>query len=570
MPNIEEFNAGSGQLDPSNRGTEAAVQEGRRVGSFYHQIGEGIGGAISEVGGQYEKHQTQQEMLRLYSSGTDLENNIRQAWQAYASKPENANRPDLASSFMDEQVTPIVNSWQSFAKTDSGQRFAAEYGARIRQNMFEHTAAEQSSIDAEAAIQHGKDAMNSLSAGIANDPGGNHDAAIGTMKDVATALASSIPDPVTRAKVEGELTAQAQAQGAVAHYLGLINSGQPGIDQARKDMDAGRYGAYLSPEQTEALRSRADSAERQIVEKASAAQVAFRKQQEDDGHAVYAQLVSGMVDPKTGAPIPPTPETLQAYREFADKYGRYLPAEVASLGSSMHTSLEASINRTYTQSDPGTFASLSARVGSTSAPLTHAEVDAAHAQGRLSERDWHDLHESVERSVNDPSEKLLSQAKTQFFASVKAQFGQLDMFGNLKGQDAARFYEYQMYVEGAIAAAKRGHDGKTASPQAIIDTMLNPNSANYLLGPHQMPYFMKYTKGGLSQAAGAAALRATKAGTPAASAAAAPDDNTAGDQGAVRVNVAPQVSTAAQAAAIQTAPRQANETPEQYLSRIGR
>lgn len=568
MPNIEEFNAGSGELVPSDRGTQAAAMAGRRIGTFYHQMGEDLGGGIAQMGQQLERHQTQQEMLHLYSSGVDLENTLQDSWKAYANDPANKGKPDLARTFMSETAGPLIENWQGHATTDGGQRFAAEYGARVRQNLFEHTAAEQGVIDSVTAHTNVTNAIDGLSTSIMNDPSGNHDAQIGTMKDVVTAFTSNIQDPAQRETATAELTAQAEKQGATTHYLSLIQSGQAGIDQARKDLAADKYGDYLGGETMEALGRRADEQERTNASRALAADAQARKQQEDAGHQEYFSILASMTDKNTGAPLPPTPEIMDRIGKFGQNYSRVLPAEAAGLLASGRTSLDAYINHTYVQSDSRTFADLNSRVG---VSLTHAEVDQAHARGLLSEKDWRDLHEEVERVANDPEMKALTQAKAELFTAAKPTFGGVDLTGGFqKADDALRFYYFQEAVNNNIQAALK--QGKT--PADIRAQLFDHASPTFQFGAAQRNYYTHMSKDGLSQAA-QAAMQADHAARAAAAAQLGTRMTTGvNSEGSptATVPVAGAVVTAhmaQDAAAAGAQPRKAGESPTAYLARTG-
>lgn len=571
MPNIEEFNAGSGEIAPSDRGTQAAAMEGRRVGAFYHQMGQDIGGTTASLGDQFVRHQTQQEMLHLYSSGVDLENNLRDSWNAYANAPENKGKPDLSRSFMSDVATPLIENWQGHAQTEGGQKFAGEYGAKVRQNLFEHTASEQGAIDATTAHQNVVSAIDGLSASIVNDPGGNHDAQIGTMKDVVSAFTSNIQDPEARAHVSAELTAQAEKQGATSHYLSLIQSGQAGIDQARKDLAAGKYGGYLGGETMEAIGRKADEQERTNASRALAADAAQRKQQEDAGHQEYFAILASMTDAKTGAPLPPTPEVMDRIAKFGQQYSKYLPAEASGLLNSGRTSLDAYINHTFVQSDSRTLDALNARVGT---DLTHAEVDQAHARHLLSEKDWRDLHEEVERTANDPDMKAMYQARTELFAAAKPTFGGVDLTGGFqKADDALRFLYFQQAVNANIATSLRSG----LKPADITTRMLDHNGPNYQFGPRERSYYTHLDKNGLTAAAAAAMkadqeTRRQQAADLSTRMTSTTGSDSSGNPTATVHGIGGAVQTAhmaQDAAAAGAAPRQANESPAAYLARTG-
>lgn len=546
MPNITEYTNPIDGLQPSDRGTDAAAQAGRRVGSFYHQIGESVGSTISDVGDAYVKHQEQVETLELMKTGTDKRLALRQQYDDYMRDPKNANDPAASKRFMDEVVTPGWEDWAANAKTDAGKRIAAEWASEGRQTMFEHTSAIQSSVDSEHAIQNGKDTIHGMASEIANDPGGNHDKQIGAMVDAAQAMAGNIANPAERERVSGELTALARNEGATSHYLGLINSGQAGIDQARKDLATGVYEQYLTTAEREHLGNVADEQERTNASKLKAADLAATQAAEREGRGVYANIIAGMQNPD-GTPRPASPDDVQAAKDFARKYGQYLPAEAKSLVDSIQTTIRDGIEKKYVQDDPATMANANTMVAA--GTMTHAYADKLHAQGLLSEKSWHDLHESIERNANDPTQKYLTQQTEQLFQKTKSQFGATNMVGNFqKGEVADKYYQWQAFVQNTIATARQNK----MSPEQIRTTYLDPASKDFVGAAHWINYYTHVDPQGVNSYVAHAAVQARRGS---GSGAVAPGEANAVAHG--------------RAAAAAAGPAQAGESPEAYLARIG-
>ncbi len=180
MPNITEFDAGSLRLQPSQSGVEADVRAAYRGGSLfsraameteraYDAAGRAIGTGVAAAGEaaiQYEDH-------REISAGTvqaaQLLFDKDQEWNDLV-KTADPNDPRVAAKFRDQSLEPALEDFQSQFHTQHSQQWALEYTNKIRQHMFEKTAADQSTLAGIAAHDNAIQAGNTFAAAAYKDP----------------------------------------------------------------------------------------------------------------------------------------------------------------------------------------------------------------------------------------------------------------------------------------------------------------------------------------------------------------------------------------------------------------
>lgn len=556
MPNIPEFEAKAADsgLRPAEGGAEAFAGEGRHIEATYARLGEQLGGGVAALGDQWEKHVTVQANLTTMKQQTEKLVARQQEWSAAVAA--DANAPTHNANLLQDHMAKWAQEDADYAgsmPTQEAKDFASEASVRQQQHFAETGMADMGTLAGHQAVldyhQHGVYAQS----GAYNDPtAGNHlrgetDINLQTAIAALGASGQATPEAINQLRTENQAQKTAitlaQARGTVDHAADVPGQGPgSGIDAATKSfLESPEAKLYLNEQQANEVRGYAQEQIRSKEAQAKAADVTQRRQIEDAGHAAYAQLLMAMRDPKTGAPIPPSPEMMAAVNDFSKKYGAVLPAEVKALTDSVGTSLDHAINHTDVASDPNIYSQLTSKVGN---GLTHQDVDVAHARGYLSEKDFHDLHESVERTANDPGRKALAQQTTELFNNVKQQIGQLDNLGMLKGPDADKFYRFQSDVQGAIQSEL----ARGVKPEDIRKDLFDPHSPHYVWGPGQIRYYTTLDKAGLSQAAVDDQKRAAAAAQQAAHPPAAAAPQTTSDGASPRIDISGAVAAAHAAA----------------------
>lgn len=493
MPTIRQYDNPADAIRPNDMGIEAAVQEGRRVGSFFHQAGEakvegarvnaqadeGLMANVKSAADLYEQHQTQQELLHGMATEATMLDGLTQQWTQTASQSD-PNDPNTAKNFREQVIAPALQQFQSSFQTKQGKLWAAERAASMQQHFFEKTAADQATLAGQAAVQNLETQQNRLTSFVSNSPE-SFDIAAGTADAGLEAYIKTNPN-LTPEQVAALRNHNQQFKSHLAETsIQSLAIGNP--DAARQVLASGKFADYLDGQQLEASNRYIDSAERMNIEKQKAADAAQRKQMEDEGHAAFSQIWASMQ--QSDGSLRAGPGTITAYQAMAAKYGAVIPGEVASMGNAIEEMNRRTIGREDVHSDPTTYRNLTASLLTNKAGATKDElkvqVDTAYARGRLSNTDYQRLHEMAEdagdKAQGAEGKADFNKQMNDFFASIKPNIGGTDAFGNFVKPDAAqRFYQFQADTMNAVKAARAA--GKT--DDQISATLLNPRDPAYL------------------------------------------------------------------------------------------
>lgn len=232
MPNIREFNTPALGLTPSSVGTEAAAGAARRIGGLYNQVGESlqttgqrIGGAVRDAGDVAVKYAEHREISLGSKNLAELQANQVSAWNS-ASKNADPNDPTVAAKFNAETLEPALEQFSGSFMTEGGQRFAQESANRFRQHMFEKTAADMSSMAADAVHMNVIKTMNASGNMVYNDPS-SLDFARDNLRASVSSMADSSPNltPAQAAKVKNDLAMEGETHMVRAAIMGTIAKG---------------------------------------------------------------------------------------------------------------------------------------------------------------------------------------------------------------------------------------------------------------------------------------------------------------------------------------------------------
>lgn len=176
MPNIREYTAQVDGVQPSNLGTEALAQAGRRIGAFFNQaagvqesVGNKLGGALRDAGDVGVKYLEHSEVQRGAAGAAALFAQATAEWEQTA-KTSDPNDPQARQRFLEGTLEPALQKFQEAFQTEGGQQWASTHMAQFRQHFFQKTAADQSTLAGQAAIVNTQKTINALSVAARADP----------------------------------------------------------------------------------------------------------------------------------------------------------------------------------------------------------------------------------------------------------------------------------------------------------------------------------------------------------------------------------------------------------------
>src|SRR5262252_1873306 len=114
MPELKEY-VNTQNIQPTDRGTEARVMEGRRIGQFFNQRVESlrdfgnrtaqeIGGAIRDAGDAAAQYVAHREISQGIATYAQMQDDLTNKWNDIAKKAD-PNDPSVRQEFIEKTLT---------------------------------------------------------------------------------------------------------------------------------------------------------------------------------------------------------------------------------------------------------------------------------------------------------------------------------------------------------------------------------------------------------------------------------------------------------------------------------
>lgn len=204
MAIIRQYESNAEAPRPSDRGVEAATQAGRRIGAFYHQEGQDIGGGIQSLGQDVDRITTHEQISHggVAFAGTfyDLAQKSRDLLTS-----SDPNDPTVVPKFMAETVEPALAKLQDGFLTDGGSKWAQGQAEQVRNHFYTTMSADQVTMRGNAAVANKEAEANTYAVNASKDP-----------QSVYTAI------PMIKASVDGFAQHSGLAPDEAARMTGPI------------------------------------------------------------------------------------------------------------------------------------------------------------------------------------------------------------------------------------------------------------------------------------------------------------------------------------------------------------
>lgn len=483
MPQIEEFQAGTGQVDVSDRGAESFAQAGRRANVAFKDIGADIDRTLTPMGQVFIQHQTDMDISNAYKSFSDAKMNGLDGWNKAIADPAAMDHPELGKAFLDE-YSQQLDTIASHATTQQGKILAMRLATEQKEQMYGRVADDMSGLAvAKWSNNHDQFVGNTLGA-IQSDPS-SADANIDLLKRFDTdTIPSNVQGPERAALLRDHMAADMR-QAASTYYGSLLQrgteqaaAGQPttALDQASKDLAANKFYEFLGDPEGAAfikdLPERIDIARQRGQEQFKVGQEAQQKGLELEGKAYFATLSTKISD-AVAAGQPVTADMLKERDAGLAKYGSILPGEVASTNDLIRSAVHAQANHEYTVTDPHVSANFISRLGIPAGQpgaLSEAELVKAKASGALSDSDYSMFHEALPKVDGDPAMKNSLEGLRRWQETMKSQ---IEGTGGALKPGAATAYAQFIHdsTQTFLGWAQSQHD-----PGQALEIMTNANN----------------------------------------------------------------------------------------------
>ncbi len=481
MPNIRQYNSSVSGLNPNDRAASAAAQAGNASNQALSSIGKDIGSAVGYAGEMWNKQKAREE--KSTGSGTYIElfSNLNTAWNETA-KTADPNDPTTAGRFMEEQVNPILDAWESSFTTEEGQAWAASKRSELQSHLSQKTIGDQSSLAGVAAVQNLDKFKNIASTTALNDP-----TAAPMLRNMTDDMVKTIASSLNLSAVD---TARLQSQYGDATKKEITLAEGQAIARANPDaalaaFNSGKFGeGTIDASETAALVAFAERQKSAKEVDARAAEVEARRVQKEAIDSEFAQMDAAALQPDGRMVYP------RGYAEWLEGMAAKgaSPERVSAARNAYRQSIQDEQAGTFRATNKLVFNSLYSRVGRPSSDpeaLTDERINRLAAS--LSTEDRSLLLSMVpSRTAGDQTAvKALNdvqEAARQLKSVVDTStYGKGDPAGAARYQ--AFFYAAGERFRGIVASGKTPQEAA-----AILNDPANPQGLQGMLREPGNPY----------------------------------------------------------------------------------
>jgi hypothetical protein len=517
LPNIPVYTS-TGTITPSDKGINAATDAARHYARVGDSIGRDVNRGVQKVADAVERHMTLMESSELLKTNTELKINVLRQYKEQSDLPENRANPHFGDTFYEGVVKPAYEAWGNSVGTPQAKDLAMRLKAAGLNDVFGHIAAGQADIDYTRTLQNHDQNIALIGASFENDVTERAAAvAISHAADDRNVMLSSVSDVGKREELRRQFEASDSERIIVDFYKHRAAAVKLQVAQTG---DETQSPAYAATEETLAsqfgfehlgrvespgtkIRDMMDQAVAQGKELFRAKDATLRRNQDEavQGAVLEAETSMFKSNGAGGVTVVSTPDLLDAMQRIAQMPGAERHGDdVRALGNALHTATQSQIDGKERATDQGTYMALFERVGSTTNPLTKAEVDLQVK--KLSDKDWQFLRTSAADSkLAEPKVNHAMTELNQWLATIKPGIVKSNMYGGITPDSALQYsafaWKAQDRVRKAIAAGY--------APEDVVKILTNP--ANHLGLYRDMQPYMMTNKQGLQ-----GVLEATKPG----------------------------------------------------------
>lgn len=493
MANIPQYNSDA-VLRPDDTGARALDRVARSYSSYGNEAGAaiaGIGREAEDVGNALDKHFAMQEISHGSANLAQLQDGLVQNWNQTATQAD-PNDPTTAANWREKSLEPAIEKWSQGFGTKAGQQWALGEADRLRQHMYEKTAADMSTIQGNVVKQNFEGVVASASNTALRDPS-SVDLSLGTAESALGAVVGTHPN------LTADQASALQTEGLQNARKTIIKAGAIGTANMNPSMLPGyleKFKSDLTGEDQEALAKYAMGITREQASEARAAQAEQERQAKQAGAKSLTEITvqntgsDGQLNPGAGY--------FSQLRQATMANPTGISAEEFRAASAAGNKvLEDQSNRTLMQDNPATFNDFSKRAllaDGDPHKLSATEVYGAYLQGNLSNKSMTVLLDAARQEKTDPAKTQSEKTIMQFLEAMKSSItksnplmGQVDQTGD------QRFYQFEYDARQALAGSIA--QGKTL-PEAM-DALFNPQSKTYW--GNQIPNYATSMKTSQSQ-----------------------------------------------------------------------
>lgn len=496
MPTIKQYENRvnlTERLDPGSaiRAGNAQGEALQNRGQATAQLGKQLGATIEYVGERWEEQRAKEEISLGSRAASELTLGMTRRWNKEVTEGD-PNDPQIGQRFRDE-LEPDLEAWSESFKTKQGKAWAQSQVGAIRNHFVEKTIADQSRLAGVAAVENLRTTVATASNAAQEDPTSTT-LQLGLVDSTIEGLAAN-PNltPAQVAQIRGELRPTLRKDVLTGAAVGMARADPGKFQEAlaagwgKGELDAGDrdklWGYAESIKNAKEADARQAAAEQVRVEKRSFENAALQLQPRlsDSGQMVYPQNFATQLEELRRQP-------------GADQ------DRINSMQQAYQAAIREDITGALVQSNPIIRQSLFARIGSSTQPLSEAEILSARGRSELSNDDTTLLLKAVPGAGGDPAVRQgyarVNQLKTYYKPLVSGSASPL----GLTPAGAQRYAEFANRIDLAYQGfLMQGYDANTAIDQIRKD--IPTIAGRYAVGGQEaiqsMTGFMNGNGGGL-------------------------------------------------------------------------
>lgn len=453
MPRIREYFARDVKINvgPLQSLASAQAEAGRSQANAIKTQWDSAGKAISDTFSIVEKHLEQNDTSKLTADGAMTHAQLKKQWSETVAQAD-PNDPEVADKFMNDVVQPTLDKMSEGINTQRGQEMYEQMAARIKADMFETSAVDQSTLRGNAAVNNLQTFRNKTSSSLQTDPTGFRTAV--AMTDVVLQnYQATYGNEKTRDQLM-TLGHEMKHEFAVSALQAMAKANPAA---AKKAIASGAYDEFIDGTDKNSLDSYADQQQGADDAEQKSAAVELRKTQKDAFNASAATLSGALIGEDGRVVVPPN------YFKDLITLSQAPEADagtISALRNAAIAALDRQAKGPVVVSDPHVVDEFKNRMGldpTDPRALTIDEVFQAAADGRLSEKDLGFYTKWVNSDSRDPEKNAamreFNKVANAFKTSItKSNMLRSDAAGDLLFSDFTR--EAQSKLLAGLEAGK--------------------------------------------------------------------------------------------------------------------
>lgn len=444
MPNIRTYTNQQEAGAPNDRAAGAWSSAAGSIASNTAQEGAEIGGGVARIGTQYVHHVARQEITQLGADLATAHAELSVQWNDIANKTNPQDIEKAAEDFRENIAKPRLSKLGDNLQTEDAQDMFAKASSGLEDDLFQKTAGDAARLQGIGAVENVMTVKNQLTTSVFADPT-SFPTAMSLMRTTLDGMQGNFHLPSDkRAALETDMAHDLAKSTA----LGML---QANPTQGKADIADGRFDKYLSGEEIATLQAHGDELVRAQTTAQKAQEEALRRAQKEQSDQYADKIVSSLVMSDGSMSVPAdVPKAVVNYMAMPG----VTPADGRAMADMVERIVKDGKRERPVASDPATYQSLMGRAilpGTDPQALTLPDVYRAVTAGTLSQKDGSYIIGAFNNMQRDPGGKVVAKQVDDFLKAMKPTITKSNpVMGFLDGKGDRDFYDFSVQSRAMI------------------------------------------------------------------------------------------------------------------------